>query len=809
MLALTSAQQQLYDRLLNGAEMTDELVDTVRMESTVDHLLAYRLKRICDWRNPRRNMERVFVRLRLLMDHGPEDSLGRFRPRDTQMGETPSFDNLDDLLAAGSGHTAFVLLGKPGCGKSTLLRHYEDELHRRALADPEQLAGAEKSGLVLWQSLNRLPAALASKEACDDPENAINDWLAQQWANFYPRMTDLPSLLALHQQGKLPVLFLFDGLNEMPVRESADYLLKIQAWRRWLAWLRDGFPRARVIFTCRSLNYSAPLSHYPHFEVPQVRFEALSDDAIQTFLRKRLPDSWQKLWTHLRDTTRLELERTPFFLDLEVEQFRARNHQPAQGPAELLSGLVWQSLKRELSRDSEGPLGVSSTLISAHDRNRIHANRVWLNKPHHLPEDGPLIPGLIHLAYGMQRDETGGRQVRVELTQAIQHLHAEAENISLGKHQARALMSAGEQLHLLDISLEDESCAFEHQLLQEYFAAHKLKKQVGLSFLAKPWRHDELIPNLAQKIAELGVADPLPPPPANGWEETVLIAAALQEDASVFVKTLSRHDLVLAGRCVLSPEVSVNQTLREEIHQGLLARAEDPIADIRVRIEAALLVGDLGDPRFTRCQNGPVSYRLPPFIPVPAGQHTIGSEEGNDNEKPMHTINLPAFEVARFAVTNAEWRDFINAGAYEDEQWWPTPEARQWRRGEYENTEAIEQMRQLRQQGLADIDQVFATYADWTDNYRENFRAWLTMSEDQFEDWLEKSYRQQEYRAPAFEHDPRFNRPNQPVVGICWFEALAYTRWLSAQTGDEYDLPSEAQWEATARLSRNKRTPTW
>jgi len=51
---------------------------------------------------------------------------------------------------------------------------------------------------------------------------------------------------------------------------------------------------------------------------------------------------------------------------------------------------------------------------------------------------------------------------------------------------------------------------------------------------------------------------------------------------------------------------------------------------------------------------------------------------------------------------------------------------------------------------------------------------------------------------PRFAGDPRFNPPDQPVVGVSWFEATAYCEWLSQQTGRPCRLPSEAERELAA-----------
>jgi formylglycine-generating enzyme required for sulfatase activity len=55
--------------------------------------------------------------------------------------------------------------------------------------------------------------------------------------------------------------------------------------------------------------------------------------------------------------------------------------------------------------------------------------------------------------------------------------------------------------------------------------------------------------------------------------------------------------------------------------------------------------------------------------------------------------------------------------------------------------------------------------------------------------WLKKEH----VLAPALWRNPDFNGPNQPVVGVSWWEAQAFCTWAGGS------LPTEQQWEAAAR----------
>lgn len=62
---------------------------------------------------------------------------------------------------------------------------------------------------------------------------------------------------------------------------------------------------------------------------------------------------------------------------------------------------------------------------------------------------------------------------------------------------------------------------------------------------------------------------------------------------------------------------------------------------------------------------------------------------------------------------------------------------------------------------------------------------------------------------PQFWYEPMFAGADKPVVGVTWFEAVAYCDWLGMQAGVSFRLPTEAEWERAARGGREGALFPW
>ncbi len=181
---------------------------------------------------------------------------------------------------------------------------------------------------------------------------------------------------------------------------------------------------------------------------------------------------------------------------------------------------------------------------------------------------------------------------------------------------------------------------------------------------------------------------------------------------------------------------------------------EKVAATTQLRGLAGVALGRLGDPRED------VSCDTPAMVRIPAGPFRMGSDKKDKDspfydelaygdEEPSHEVKLDfAYAIGKYPVTVAQYRLFVEAGGY-DPQW----SGAYWPGG-----------------GLK---------------------------------WLKESGQ----NAPRYWDDPQWMVDNHPVVGVTWYEAVAYCAWLSESTGRRFRLPDEAMWEKAARGPDGRRWP--
>src|ERR1700729_3541562 len=62
------------------------------------------------------------------------------------------------------------------------------------------------------------------------------------------------------------------------------------------------------------------------------------------------------------------------------------------------------------------------------------------------------------------------------------------------------------------------------------------------------------------------------------------------------------------------------------------------------------------------------------LVLVPAGAFKMGDNfgDGESRERPVHVVDLDAYYIGKYEVTNAQWRKFRDDPGYLDPKFWPS-----------------------------------------------------------------------------------------------------------------------------------------
>ncbi len=707
-----------------------------------------------------------------------------------------------DLLEAVSGQARHhILLGDPGSGKTTFAQHLCFLLATGDRRLPESLVGLVPVRLTLRQLAGSVPrlgqgqasllwtALQASLDEAIDPAGAR-------------RLMDLLRGRLLTDGG----LWILDGLDEVPTTADRRERL-LQAVEDLAASF--GEQPSRLLVTARPYAYSAesrPLSGFETLGVAPFR-----QPQVETFIER-----WYQVVRSSLDTDALNVAaKAKELRDAIADQSYLADlaSQPL-----LLTLMATLHASGKLPEDRADLYATSTDLLLYRWQDK---RRVWddesqkeITEPSILrvlkvPESR-LLNALAALAFAVHQRQREAESETLESGQTVDrpadishHELLEAFEDLQGDLTTRQLTAYLRDRAGLLISPRDGVYMFPHRCIQEYLAAHYLADRGGSRALI---RQLEVDPLWWREVVLLGYGKIARGGTGSLLESLLLLLPSDPPDEVDQVKDIQWRRALVSGLLAielrlgqaaaeqgtannfqppfLSPDEPTLAMQLERIRQWLSRLVAGGHLPAKERLEAGDALGRLGDsrPGVATTTVGETVWPDIDWLTIPRGSFILGSPdddpEAKDWEKPAHPVKLRRFWISRYPITNTQYAVFLREVDYDDPDLWGQ-RGLAWLRGELEPE--IE--------GLSE----------------EERKNWL--------DWLAR--RPPEKRQlPFWWGHPRWASPSRPVVGISWFEALAFSRWLGRRlrttrraplprgVGRQpfgVHLPNEAEWERASR----------
>lgn len=168
------------------------------------------------------------------------------------------------------------------------------------------------------------------------------------------------------------------------------------------------------------------------------------------------------------------------------------------------------------------------------------------------------------------------------------------------------------------------------------------------------------------------------------------------------------------------------------------------------------------------------------MVLIPGGEYLMGSSgnEGRPDEYPQHTVKVKDFWMDETEVTNAEFREFVEATGYIT-----TAEQKpDWE----------ELKKQLPPNTPKPSEDVLVPAS-------LVFRPGHHSSPHEWWQWTNGA----NWKQPQGEGSSIKGKDDYPVVHISWYDANAYAKWAGKR------LPTEAEWERAARAGFLNKTFPW